>query len=180
MLKNVIVVSVFTLLIGNLTVATGHAEEPKPRVFLKRGFILNAAGAKCWYTQRYEETNPHFMPKNMKHTTHHDVRTIVFDDIDCMSYNLLGDNMTAVCEQINKTMIKKIITGWFLGTYVLKDANFDTEQTYLPGEYQSRSECIQSKVSHIQAKVLPLNIFSLTQASLVSRICNLWRRMWKP
>ena len=145
MLKRTIVVSIFALLIGNLTAATGRAEEPKPHVFLKRGFILNAVGKKCWYTQRYEETNPHFMPEKLKRTTHHDVRTIVFDDLNCMSYDLLGDNMTDVCEQINKTMIKRTITSWFLGTYVLKNANFDVEQIYPPGEYQSRGECIQSK-----------------------------------
>ena len=121
-----------------LIALTANAQE-YPKVFLKKGFVLNGSGQKCWYTQKYEETNPHFMPEKMKRTTHHDLRTITFSDPKCMADSL------EVVPDLNKMMNNRLISSWFLGTYVLKDADFDTEKTYPPGDYQARGECIQSK-----------------------------------
>ena len=116
-----------------------NADTPDPdgSTFNRTGSIYNGVDQECTYTQTYEETNPHFMRADMQHTTHQDVRTIQFDDPECM------ENISV--NKIPHLMINNSVSGWFLETYVKKDAAFDTRNLYHPGEYQSRGFCIQSK-----------------------------------
>ncbi len=111
--------------------------DPYQSVFNKTGFIHNGGGEKCWYTQTYEETNPYFMKDSMKNTTHHDVRTIRFNDPDCMANKY---------DAHNKILINEIISRWFLTTYVQADAVFDTQKLHHPSEFQSHGRCIQSRI----------------------------------
>ena len=92
------------------------------------------ASEKCRYIQTYEQTNPHFEKADKKHMTHQELRTIRFDDPDCMGTTI-----------VDKMMINNVVSRWFLGTYVLKDAAFDTRNLRRPGKYEARGQCIQSK-----------------------------------
>ena len=131
------------LAIGLTLLATAAAtEERDPKGFNQTGFIQNGAGQNCTYTQTYEQTNPHFMPDNMKHTTHQDLRIIRFDTPDCMA-NTIND--VDIYEPINKMMIADVVARWYLGSYVLEDAAFDTRNRHHPTEYEARGECIQSR-----------------------------------
>ena len=107
--------------------------------FNKEGFIQNGKGKKCWYSQSYQETNLHFMPSNMRHTTHQDVRTIEFRDPGCMS-----DGGNDVFRFLNKRAIRRTVAGWFLGTYIRKDARYDIDKARRP-KMEAKGECIQSK-----------------------------------
>ena len=132
----------FSVLCCITLAVTANGLEPYGSTFTQAGFIRNGVNEKCAYTQTYEETNPHFMHANMKQTTHQDVRTIRFDDSECMANTIDGLD---IYEPINKMMINNIIVGWFRGTYVAKDAAFDTRKIHHPGEYQARGLCLQSK-----------------------------------
>ena len=127
-----------------------YAQTPTPdskgNVFLPLGFIQNGIGQKCWYIQTYYETYPLFMPASMQNTTHHDLRFIVFSNPTCMSNNLGGLGRASM--SMNKSMIHKKITSWFLGNGVLKDANFETDTTYAPGKYQSRGNAYSQRHIH--------------------------------
>ena len=119
-------------------------QDPR-RIFNRTGFIENARLDRCWYTQTYQEPNPHFMPADLKHTTHHDLHLLRFSDPKCMASSLgaRGD----VLGDINKSKINQMVTSWFLGTVVRRDANFEVYATYSPGKsgFQGHGECIQSK-----------------------------------
>ena len=132
----------FSVLCCIFHAATADTPDPYGSTFNQAGFIRNGVNEKCTYSQTYEETNPHFMPANMKHTTHQDVRTIRFHDTECMANTIDGLN---IYEPINKMMINNIISGWFLEAYVTRDASFDTRNLYHPGKYQARGFCLQSK-----------------------------------
>ena len=131
------------------------AQDRDPRGFPQSGYINNGVGDKCGYSQIYEQTNPHFMPSGMKSTTHQEVRTIRFIDPDCMANSIKGADFY---EPINMMMINNIVTGWFLGTYVIRDANFDTRNLHQPGKYQARGQCIQSKA--YPSKAIAIEYFS--------------------
>ena len=68
-----------------LVAAPASAQDVDPYRFQKRGFIINAVAAKCWFVQTYEKTNTHFMSPSRKHMTNQNVRTIDFDESECMS-----------------------------------------------------------------------------------------------
>ena len=117
------------------------AQETGPKGFNTSGFIANAVGDQCWYNQIYEKTNLHFLPESMAKTTGQDVRTIHFEDADCIANEL--EDMPAA-EIVNKYMINRTISNWFLDSYVLEDANFDTRNVRPHGRDEARGECIQS------------------------------------
>ena len=122
-------------------VANAQDEDPYP--INRKGFARNGISEQCWYIQIYEQTNPHFMPDNLKHTTDHELRTITFDDPECMADTLDGLDIYL---DINKMMINNLITGWLSGTYFVDDIQFATRGWDLlpPGDFQSRGECIRS------------------------------------
>ena len=125
-----------------LVAAAAAAEERDPKGFNQTGFIQNGAGQNCTYTQTYEQTNPYFMPDNMRHTTHQELRIIRFDTPGCMANTINGLD---IYEPINKMRIADVIARWFLGIYVLEDAAFDTQNRHHPTENEARGECIQSR-----------------------------------
>ena len=45
---------------------------------------------QCHYTQLYFKTNRYFMESSDNYSTHHDLRTIQFDNPNCMSDRLKG------------------------------------------------------------------------------------------
>lgn len=102
-----------------------------PQKALKKGFILNDQGQKCWYTQEFRDQVVYF---TKKHTQ--DIGIIRFDDKNCMAESELGFN-------INKTNINKLISRW----YSHKDANFLTNSTELfsSSMLQLKGECMQSQ-----------------------------------
>lgn len=116
-------------------------DQPDPKGFDKRGFINNAAGKPCLYTQTYDETNPHFMPQSLRNTTHHDLRTIRFEDHGCMADQIEG---MPVAEMVNEYMIAQMISSWFTGTYVLADADYDARNLRAPSAEQVRGDCMVS------------------------------------
>ena len=118
------------------------AQQADPKGFNRDGFISNGIGDRCAYTQTYEETNPHFMEPAHQQTTHHDLRTIQFTDPDCMANELNG---TDIYEPINMRNINIVIAGWFTGSYILEDANYDVDTFSPPGEMQARGRCIRSR-----------------------------------
>ena len=115
--------------------ATGQAQEPDPKGIQHGGFIRNGVNEMCWYTQIYEETNPHFMPPALQNTTHHDLRTITFNDPNCMA---------SAHDDLNKMMINNAITRWFRGAYFVRDIEFDTQDILPPAALQARGNCLQS------------------------------------
>ncbi|MDE0527543.1 MAG: hypothetical protein OXH85_02460 [Truepera sp.] len=106
-----------------------------PKGIQHGGFIRNGINERCWFTQIYEETNPHFMPPSLQHTTHHDLRTIIFDDPECMA---------GAYDTLNKMMINNAITRWLRGNYFVRDIEFDTQDILPPAEDQARGNCLQS------------------------------------
>ena len=111
--------------------------DPDGSTFSRTGSVHNGVGQECTYTQTYEETNPHFMRASMQHTTRQDVRTIQFDNPECMK------NISV--NKIPHLMINNTVSDWIIRTYVKKDAAFDTRNLHHPGEDQARGFCIQSK-----------------------------------
>ena len=75
------------------------------------------------------------MTPALKHTTSHELRTIIFDNPSCMEE----------LEGVNKEIINRQIAGWYTGTFVRRDARFDTSHLRSPGRSQSRGKCIQSR-----------------------------------
>ena len=151
------------------------AQQSDPKGFNQSGFIRNGIGDKCWYKQSYESTNPRFMEPALQHTTHHDVRTIQFNDPNCMANELDGANFYG---PINRRMINIIITGWFTGSYVLADANYDVENLYPPGEMQARGQCIQSKTYPTRGIAIEyfLDSDSITRVTYMPALAGCGRR----
>ena len=75
------------------------------------------------------------MTPALKHTTSHELRTIIFDNPSCMEE----------LEGVNKEIINRQIAGWYTGTFVRRDARFETSHLRSPGRSQSRGKCIQSR-----------------------------------
>lgn len=113
---------------GFSTVATAGAEK-----YLKRGYISNVSGEKCWYAQRTDKNNMYFFGK--KHT----VGIMTFDDPKCMTAGDLGD----LGMGINKTMINNIISRW----YSHRDAGFMTKESELfnGSLWQKKGKCMYSR-----------------------------------
>lgn len=132
-MKRALVFALLTVL------GTIQAQEPDPKGFQHGGFIRNGINEKCWYTQVYEETNPLLLVASLQHTTHHDLRTITFDDPECMANTLDGLD---IYEQINQMMINNVILPWFRGTYWLEDIRFGDPGP--PAADQARGVCVRS------------------------------------
>jgi len=117
-------ICIMIILLCALTL-TVHASN-----YLKKGYIQNDAGKKCWYTQKTDENNKYF--HDMKNT----VGIITFDNPQCMAASEVG-------LMVNKMMINNVITIW----YSHSDANFQTrENDMYPGSlFQKKGKCIQSK-----------------------------------
>ena len=119
-----------------------HAQERDPEGFTPRGYISNAFGGQCWYTQVYERTNPYFLPEELKHVSDNDLRTIHFDDPECMADVIDG---LAVAERINKRLIAIQLSRWFQTAYVAEEVQYDVNQFYKPADgIQTRGVCIKS------------------------------------
>ncbi len=102
-----------------------------PTGALKKGFIQNDKGDKCWYTQVVKEGNTYFYD-SLKGTD----GIITFDNPTCMSDNGLGLD-------VNKMMINNIISKW----YSHSDADFQTRvsEMFNGSPLQKKGKCIQSK-----------------------------------
>ena len=102
-----------------------------PRDGLKKGYIQNDAGVKCWYTQAVKENNTYFhgsLPGSNG--------VITVDDPACMSDSGVG-------LFVNKMMINNVISRW----YSHSDAAFQTSESEMfdGSELQKKGKCIQSK-----------------------------------
>ena len=102
-----------------------------PTGALKRGYIQNDKGGKCWYKQVVRENNTYFHG-SLKGTN----GIITFDSPNCMSDSGLGLD-------INKMMINNIISKW----YSHSDAGFQTRasEMFKGSALQKKGKCIQSK-----------------------------------
>ena len=102
--------------------------------FLKKGYIQNDSGNKCWYTQSTNPDSTYFFGSGVKST----VGVITFDDPRCMSDRGLGLD-------INKRTINIVISRW----YSFSDAKFKTgvSELYKGSRFgsQKKGKCIQSK-----------------------------------
>ena len=117
------------------------AQDVDPYGFNRQGFIRNAVGDQCWYVQTYEKTNPHFTPSK-SHMTNQRLRTIRFDDPECMADTLDGLDAAVV---INKSMIARTISGWYVGSYVTDDTRYEPSKRRQPaGIMQDHGECIMA------------------------------------
>jgi hypothetical protein len=98
--------------------------------YLKRGYIQNDKGYKCWYTQKTDPNNTYF------HGRKNTVGIITFENPKCMSDSGLGLD-------INKMMINNVISRW----YSHPDANFQTRvsEMFNSSPLQKKGKCIQSK-----------------------------------
>ncbi len=101
--------------------------------FLKKGYINNNNGKKCWYTQKTDPENRYF-----HETMTSNVGIMTFDDQRCMSdpeFGLFGLNAM-------KKVINNVISGW----YSHSDAAFKTgvDELYPGSLFQKRGLCIQS------------------------------------
>ena len=118
--------SIVILLLGTVANESIAGSES----YLKRGYIQNDKGEKCWYTQKTDPNNTYFHGK--KNT----VGIITFDNPKCMSDSGLGLD-------INKMMINNVISRW----YSHSDANFQTRvsEMFNSSPLQKKGKCIQSK-----------------------------------
>lgn len=123
-----------------------HAQTPDPEGFNKMGFISNSKGENCWYKQIYERDGKHFLSPNLSLKNTH-VRTMIFDDPHCMSSTVDGESHDVIDfnERINKKMIAHQIRRWWEGSYVIDSSSFDIEKLEVPGMFQHRGQCIQSR-----------------------------------
>jgi len=98
---------------------------------LKKGYIQNDKGKKCWYTQVVKENNTYFHG-SLKGTD----GIITFDNPNCMSDSSLGLD-------VNKMMINNVLSRW----YSHPDAKFQTRvsEMYKGSMLQKKGGCIQSK-----------------------------------
>lgn len=127
----------FTLLIANICMA-GPAKD------LKRGFVKNDQGEKCWYNQEFRDGVVYFTKKNTQN-----VGVMIFDNPNCMSDKGLGLDT-------NKRMINNIVSRW----YSHSDANFQTHpsELYSGSRFQIKGQCMQSKTYSIIGILLDYKI----------------------
>ena len=120
-----------TVLFAVALLAVSGAACAGPTGALKKGYIQNDSGKKCWYTQVVKENNTYFHG-SVKETD----GIITFDDPACMSDSGLGLD-------INKMMINNVISRW----YSHSDANFQTRvsEMHKGSLMQKKGKCIQSK-----------------------------------
>lgn len=99
--------------------------------FLRKGYIANDQGKKCWYKQKTNKSNNYFHKSITSNT-----QIITFDDPKCMKDSGLGLG-------INKMMINNIISR----PYSHSDAQFQTRENELFNSslLQIKGYCIQSK-----------------------------------
>ena len=91
-LKNIlsfVVLLIFVIAIGMPVWAQGN---PDPHGFNKSGFINSSAGKHCRYQQIYENKSKYSLPEKNKGLTNTNVRTITFDDPNCMNDRFDGDD----------------------------------------------------------------------------------------
>jgi len=115
------------LLAGLVLAPTARADLS----FLKKGYIQNDRGEKCWYTQITKSDDRYFHDKLTSNTY-----TITFDNPKCMADSGVG-------LIVNKMMINNIITRW----YSHSDSDFQTkaDELYKGSLYQVKGQCIQSR-----------------------------------
>ena len=99
--------------------------------YLKRGYIQNDRGDKCWYEQRTDTESKYFYAELIG-----TVGRITFTDPQCMSDRGLGLDT-------NIMMINNIISRW----YSHADAKFATRvsEMYKSSMLQRKGRCIQSR-----------------------------------
>lgn len=102
-----------------------------PQKALKKGFVPNDSGKKCWYTQEFKDGVVHFTEKLTQN-----IGIITFDKPDCMTDSGLGLD-------VNKMMVNNLVSKW----YSHDDANFKTSVPYLysSSTFQVKGQCIQSE-----------------------------------
>jgi hypothetical protein len=102
-----------------------------PTGALKKGYIQNDKGDKCWYTQVIKENSTYFY--GLLGDTN---GIITFDNPNCMSDSRLDLD-------VNKMMINNNISRW----YSHSDADFQTRvsEMYNGSMMQKKGKCIQSK-----------------------------------
>jgi len=99
--------------------------------FLKRGYVQNDRGDKCWYNQTIDNDSYYF------HVSIAGTRGIMtFEDPNCMSE---ADGLGL---EMNMMMINNVISRW----YSHSDARFQTKanQLYNGSQLQQKGKCIQS------------------------------------
>lgn len=120
---SVLVLAAASLLVSEVSIAG-------PEKFLKKGFINNDAGDKCWYQQKVISDALHFHGDAISTT----VGEIVFDDPQCMRDS--GEGLAG-----NKTLINEVLATW----YSHPDADFDTKNLHKSSLYQEVGVCMQSR-----------------------------------
>ena len=102
-----------------------------PTGALKRGYIQNDKGDKCWYMQVVENNSTYFHG-SLKGSN----GIITFDNPNCMSDSGLGLDL-------NKRLINIIISRW----YSHSDADFQVRvsEMFNGSMLQKKGKCIQSK-----------------------------------
>jgi hypothetical protein len=122
-------------LLLSLLIFTSGVASAGPMGALKRGYIQNDQGKKCWYTQVIKENNLYFH-SSLKGTN----GIITFKNPMCMAASELGLD-------VNKMSINNIISR----LYSHSDANFQTRpsEMFNGSLLQKKGKCIQSKKYHI-------------------------------
>ena len=117
------------------------AQDTDSYGFQQRGFIFNAIMGECWFVQTYEKTNTYFTPSR-PHMKNQNLRTIHFDDPECMADTLDGLDAAGI---VNKTMIAQHIAQWMTGTYFTADTRHDARNRRHPGRVmQEIGECMMA------------------------------------
>ncbi len=126
MIENIVYLKIFIAVAITSLSCSSFASD----AFLRRGFIQNDRGDKCWYTQETDLESRYF-----HETLKGKMGTITFDDPYCMSEADVGLD-------INKAMINNVITRW----YSHSDAAFQTTVSDLfpSSMMQKKGLCIQS------------------------------------
>lgn len=127
-----------------LTLVMTNVCHAAPQKSLKRGFIKNDQGEKCWYGQEYKEQVVYFTEKHTQN-----IGVMTFDDPDCMSDKGLGLDA-------NKMVINNVISRW----YSHSDANFKTHpsELYSGSRLQIKGQCMQSETYSIIGILLDYKI----------------------
>ena len=146
-MKNIFCFAVLLIFVITIDMPVWARGNPDPDGFNKSGFIRSSAGKKCWYQQTYEKNGKYFLSEKNKGLTNTNVRTITFDDPNCMNDRFDGDDPSdrELNEIINKQMIARLITRWWTRSYTHDDADFDIDDLKLPARFQSKGKCVQSK-----------------------------------
>lgn len=143
-------------LAGILFLATNQSAQAS---FLKKGYIANDVGEKCWYTQKVLPKGKHLHSLPSGNT-----RVLKFKIPSCMKDSGLGLG-------INKMMINNIVTK----PYSHSDANFKTKEDELRtgSTFQKRGVCIQSSTYSqigvvIEYRIKRNSIVSVAHASAIA------------